>query len=222
MLRGQVDRPNLIVGVDNGSTDKSALHDVAELADLMVVLDEPHSIAYGVNYAWHLYHDELMRGESAAVKHDSDLNVEQNDWLPRLIRLANENPDLGLIGPRHARINYDTWGRLGEDHGEWWESNFIHGGVAMRTPAGFEAIGYAWQPYGRWGWQDHFDCHRINDRTDLKIGIVKDLVFEGHVGHSALSRDEKDSIRSKGRDNLANEMRLIKRGERPVFQEFSP
>jgi hypothetical protein len=83
-LRGQVDRPNLIVAVDNGSTDKRALHDVAELADVMVVLDQPHSIAYGVNVAWHLYEDELLRGESVAVKHDSDIIIADSSWLDRM------------------------------------------------------------------------------------------------------------------------------------------
>jgi len=217
-LRGQVERPHLIIGVDNGSTDKSALRDVAELADSMVILGEPHSIAYGVNTAWKLYEDELLRGESVAVKHDSDLNIKQNDWLSRMMDLANEIS--GLIGPRHARIDYSTWGELRKDNGHWWESNFVHGGVTMRTPECFRAIGYTWQPYGRWGWQDNFDCRRIRENTDLKIAIFKDLVFESHVGHSALPRDEKKAIQDRGRQNLVKRLREIASGEHPLYQDF--
>ena len=220
-LRGQIEPPHQIVAVDNGSTDKSAYHDVSELADTLVVLDEPHSIAYGVNFAWHLYEDAIMRGEAVAVKHDSDLNVVQSDWLDVLLSLASEHSDLALVGPKHSRIEYGkNW--VLKDHDTWFESPFVHGGVAMRTPKGFETIGYAWQPYGRWGWQDHFDCKRIRQFTALKIGIVKGLQFEQHIGHSALSREDKEEIRAKGNENLFAELDRIKSADRPVFQEFTP
>lgn len=219
-LRGQIEPPHLIVAVDNGSTDKYALHDVAEIADTMIVFDEPHSIAYGVNFAWHLYEDEILRGDMVAIKHDSDLNVIGNDWLNVAFEIIKDNPDMALLGPKHSRIDYSDWDL--QSHERWFESKFLHGGVAIRTPVGFKTIGYAWQPHGRWGWQDHYDCRRITENTDLKIGLMKDYKFAQHIGHSALSREDKEGMRAKGKSNLVERLGAIRDSKHPLYQDFTP
>jgi len=222
ILRGQVRSPHLIIGVDNGSTDKSALKDATRLCDHLIVLDQPRSIAYGVNSAWHLYEDEILAGKTVAVKHDSDINVQQENWLDVLLDLVEKHPDIGLIGPRFKRQEYNNNWWVLEDHDKWFESQFLYGAMAMRTPSGFRAIGYAWNPYGRWGWQDHYDCRRIRENTSLKVAVVKDLVFEERVGRSALPESHKEAIRESGRINLQVRLAQIRNGMYPLFERFVP
>jgi len=220
-LARTIQAPHVVIPVDNGSQDKGAVGRARELFETVLIMPEPLSIAGGVNSAWHLHHDALMAGEALAVKHDSDLTTWPDDgrWVDEIIRLFTEDPNVYLAGVRAGTHSYNTGGWTRVDHGWWIEAKFVYGGVQVRSPECFKALGYSRQPHGRWGYGDHWDAWRV-EHLGKKLGVIKEYYFRPEVGHSALSAKYKKTNREIARSKLAQMKTAVVKGRRPVFEKF--
>jgi hypothetical protein len=221
-LLDTIDRSHTVIPVDNGSTDKRGTEFARKNFPDFLEISEPMSISEGVNSGWRMYQDELINGEAVAIKHDNDLVVTSDEWVDALIDLFCAEPDIYLAGPRNALVEYsqDEWGLHMVDRGSYYESQFIYGGVQARSPLAFRDIGYARQPYGKWGYGDHWDTWRVK-RLGKRLAVLKDYEFEGLVGHSALERDEKNEHRILAKEAFLQLQRDVIDGKRTVYERFS-
>jgi len=220
-LREQVKYPSIIVAVDNGSEDKSANSAIEQVSDEMIILDKPMSIAYGINIGWYRHREELLSGNALAIKLDADVLIEQDDWLDIAMDTLQSNPEIGILsGWNEKAYTYQNF--VVEERDGWFVSTYAYGITSIRSPQAFCKIGYLWQPYGRWGWGDHYDAKRINRHTDLVIGVSREFSWKQCSPRSALSNELKQEYRKKGKANLLKRMSQIENGQHPVFEDFTP
>ena len=217
-LLEQVQPPHIVVPVDNGSTDKRGANFARANFEHFVDTVYPLSIAEGVNSGWHLFHDQLMAGEAVAMKHDSDIISTPDDFVDRILSVIESNPDVYLVGPRHNNVNYAEHAEVIRDCGSYYECNFIFGGVQARSPECFRRIGYARQPYGKWGYGDGWDSWKVK-RLKKRIMVIKDLCFYELIGHSALSEPEKNH--KKAKQAFLRMRSEVMAGTRDIYQEFT-
>lgn len=216
-LMRQVKPPHVIAAVDNGSTDLTAWTWVQSWPRLEGHrIEEPMSIAQGVNTGWRPYEDELMRGDAVAIKFDSDMIVTSDDWVDVLLGiLESDVGEIGLIGPYIEILGPPQ----GEDRNGWVLTPFLHGAVAARSPAAFRAIGYCKQPHGRWGWGDHWDVYRVHV-AGLKCATVPTLMTRALTGHGVFSRAEKEPMRARAREALVKMISGLYAGTISPFQPY--
>jgi len=219
-LLEQVRPPHVIVAVDNGSEDLRAVEWLQkENAPIrLVTIPEPMSVAQGVNSGWVLYEDELDAGEAVAVKYDSDMIVSDDRWLQMCLEFIEQHPDYGLVGPRLRAIAPLTkeGGATGPNY---IETTFLHGAVAMRSPVMWKKVGYARNPGGRWGYQDHWDSWRC-EKAGLRIAALSTVYADAIAGSSALTREHKRTLFKPGREGLERLQGEVNKGTRPLREEF--
>lgn len=214
-LAKQLDERHVIIPVDNGSTDLTAwewLGDQPRFASIRT--ETPLSIAQGVNSAWRYYEDQLAQGEMVAIKHDSDTVVSEPDWLERIIEIIQREPRIGLMGPWLKLIGRPDVG----NRGGWFEMPFLHGAISVRSPVAFRAIGYARNPHGRWGHQDHWDVFRVH-KAGLICGIV-DIMAYSHIGRAVFSRAEKVDMISQSQAALSKMQAEVRAGKRDIYEPY--
>ena len=220
-LLDQVKSPHVIVPVDNGSTDISTWNWIEEsgLFPEAIRLIRPRSTASGVNAGWVGYHEQLVSGSAIAVKYDSDIFVDSDNWLDLMLETISNNPQIGIIGPR-ARAQDYTGKWLLNDHGDWWETSFVYGAIAVRSAPAFRAIGYMKQPYGKWGWDDHWDVARIK-YTNLCLAVMSNIEWVQVSRRSCLNDGDKEECRTKGKKKFLEMKRGLSNGKINVYQHPS-
>lgn len=210
--------PHRVYAIDNGSTDPSAGMWIKRrnMCNL-VTYNKPASIAQAVNWVWHEFERHLDEGVMIAVKHDSDLQITPHDqgWVDNLLHLFNANPDIYLGGVRFDVHDYLGSNWVKEDHKWWFESPFVYGGVQARSPIGWKKIGYSRQPWGRWGWGDHWDAFRV-DHLGGKMGILWDYEFKQTHKQGALGQEYKRECREKALEAFGKLQEEVKNGTRPI------
>jgi len=216
----QTDPRHVIIAIDNGSTDPRSYQAIsnydAKRAFAWAKIPEPQSTAYGVNTGWKYFEDSIQRGTSVAVKYDSDIVMPDGLWVEDMLHILAANPDIGLIGPKNPGQKYfGTWRTV--DHNGWFETTFVYGAVVARSPAAFRAIGYMKQPLGRWGWDDHYDTHRIKV-AGLKLATLENHTWKQISKKSCLPEDEKRV--AEGQRAVINLMQQVTSGSRALYEPF--
>ena len=212
-LRKVREQGHIVAPIDNGSTDTRArdwaVHEFGGVPRITRA-----SIAEAVNHVWYTYEKYLNAGEMIAIKHDADI-ITRGDWVNDILALFRMEPDVYLAGPMFARQKYEgDW--VIEQHPTWFETKFVYGGVQARSPRCWRAIGYARQPYGFWGWSDHYDAWRVK-HLGKKLAVVETCYFvELDKDHSAIPDQEKEEHKEKGRMAFKRLIRQIERGERDI------
>jgi len=212
--------PHVVIPVDNGSTDKRGSDFAMANFEHFIEIEHPLSISEGVNSGWHLFHDALMAGDAIAIKHDSDLVTSPDNWVDKIVTFFESDPDIYLVGPRHFNVNYSTHRIVTRDYGHYYDCSFLFGGVQARSTECFKRIGYARQPYGKWGFGDHWDSWRVK-YLKKRIVTLKNVVFDELVGHSALSEEEKKQHQERARQSLMKLQRRVSSGAIDIYQEFT-
>jgi hypothetical protein len=221
ILKDVLDPRHIIFPVDNGSTDDRTwqwLNDTRPF-EHFTRIDEPQSIAYGVNAAWHPFHDDLMAGSILALKYDSDIwiNPSIHDAIEMLAKLDEIDPSVGLAGIAYNTHDYSDKNPA-DVRKKYFYYRFIYGAVSLRTSAGFRAIGYCKNPHGRWGYQDLWDSFRTS-KAGLKKAVLRGYAFRQITGTGSLLAHEKDEIKDAGHKALIQLQREVNKGKRPIFQE---
>lgn len=218
---GRVKRPqDKVVVVWNGGDDERALEYALESDAVDCVLDMggAHPIADAVNEGWWLYEGEIWSGELLATKFDSDIEVCPDiGWQDEIERVLRADEDVWLAGVMNGGQEY-TGRWVIEDHGFWYEVPFVYGGVQVRSPECFRRIGYSKQPYGRWGWGDHWDTRRV-EFAGKKLAVTKKCQFVQRSSRSSITSEEKSECMKRGRDELLRMLSRLRSGELPLFQE---
>lgn len=223
-LRDTLQPRHKIVPVDNGSTDRTTYDWLVQYwpPREFLWLKEPHSIAEGVNAAWRTFEHLLNDGRAVAVKHDSDLSIMPSDgaWIEEILAIFEEYPDVYLAGVRGSvdqSINPE-W--ILEDHNHWFVAPFVPGGCQARSPLAWRDIGYSRQPYGRWGWGDHWDAFRV-DYLKKKCALLWNYTFD-HKHKGALMLELRETHVRKALGAFEVMIQEVIQGTRPVREEFEP
>jgi hypothetical protein len=214
-----VPAPHVVIPVNNGSSDRAAVEFARGEFPHFLDLAEPLSISGGVNSAWHLFHDELQAGEAVAFKHDNDLRVTPTNWVDTILEFIDAHPDVYLVGVRNVSVDYADWPHLRGDMGSWYETIFTYGGLQARSPACFAQIGYARQPYGRWGWGDHWDSWRVM-HLGKRLAVLKDFEFQQLVGHSSLPDADKQEHHDRARGAYLDMRAEVVLGKREIYEPW--
>jgi hypothetical protein len=224
-LTAQVDGRHTVVVVDNGSTELATwrwLQEPKQKARIVSVrVPNQMSVAQGVNTGWGIFEDELDSGAATAVKLDSDTVVAANDWIERILALLQEYPQVGLAGP-YLRIEGPAKHKRsgGISGSDWVETDYVPGAVCARSPAYWRSCGYARNPCGRWGWQDHWDVWRCR-RAGLKMVIFgADMEAHALIGSGSLSREHKRELWAPGREALMELQKEVETGKRALREPF--
>ena len=240
-LRTQVKPPNVIVPVDNGSTDVRCWEWLQCTNGFHALrIPTPMSISQGVNTGWRPWEDEMIHDQAVGVKFDSDM-IADDGWVEKLLHAIEINNKemwegrvLGLVGLQVARHPNPPPDDAPRGPGGIVRVSFVHGACVARTPIGFAAIGYEKHPFyekflpanadmslpwGRWGFGDHWTQQRIN-AVVMYSALLPDVRVTGIFGDGSINREQKRAIYAVAQLSGDEAVRQLAAGEIGPYQEF--
>lgn len=187
--------PSRLIIVDHGSTDPDALAFLETVrgtpaVDVMVIrLEQQRSIAAALNAG-------LARTEASWIcLLNNDILVTAG-WLEELIRVAEANPQLGLVNPMSNHFNVDPRRgesidaiaeRLQQHRGQWLEASGCVGFCMLIPRRVFERVGYWDEAFAPMYFEDADYCLRVR-QAGFDCGIAEGAYVYHH--HNATIRHD--------------------------------
>jgi glycosyltransferase involved in cell wall biosynthesis len=139
--------------VDNNSTDGTVayLKDIAAKQERakVIFLGRNYGPAVAANYAWAALDADYY------VKLDNDIYIHDGDWLHKLVRLAERNPEIAMVGYRLLDWKDENTPLRLKSGDAFISSQLCNGGCVLISRKTFFEFGFWNEDYGRYGFEDN-------------------------------------------------------------------
>ena len=198
--------------VDNNSDDGSRayLEHVAAKQERAKVIFLPRNYgpAVAVNHAWAALNADYY------VKLDNDIYIHDGNWLRKLIRLVERNPEVGMAGYRLLDWKHTNTNLRLSSGDSFVSSEICNGGCALIPRKAFLELGFWNEDYGRYGFTDNDYSVRAR-LANYMVGYLSmecaEMAHMGFVPNFKDKRHEQDKERQLRRTYQGSDLFVLNR-----------